>query len=360
VNDVSEEDEQRLLRLAADTLLGLNYNPWHFGDSVAFEAMIVASDALVDVQYSAFAHGFARSWIASHGDFHALDCTAPGLAMCRLYEITGDPKLKTALVQLGEYLRARRTVEGIFVTWERAPLVMPYGPVPPSAEDSALLEDPGAGVFLDCLHFDPPFFASLCRITGLADWADAAVAQAKAYIRVLQDRDSGLFHHFLLEKTLRRYAPGWGRGQGWALLGLLDVLESCPESSGLDEIRQAAEMLCNTMVRWQREDGHWWALVDDPLSGPETSTAAFMAVGLRRAQELGVGAGTALETAAERAAAATIRATDESGILTGVSAEVWASTSTDHYRHVPRNFLVPWGQGPLTLALASQLRSERQ
>jgi unsaturated rhamnogalacturonyl hydrolase len=41
-------------------------------------------------------------------------------------------------------------------------------------------------------------------------------------VRVLQD-ESGLFWHFWLERTQARYGFAWSRGQGWALLGLLDL-----------------------------------------------------------------------------------------------------------------------------------------
>jgi unsaturated rhamnogalacturonyl hydrolase len=50
-------------------------------------------------------------------------------------------------------------------------------------------------------------------------------------VRLLQD-GSGLFWHFFLERTGRPYGRAWGRGQGWALLGLLDLLEHVPSGAG--------------------------------------------------------------------------------------------------------------------------------
>ncbi|MEJ7901521.1 MAG: DUF4192 family protein, partial [Thermomicrobiales bacterium] len=48
---------------------------------------------------------------------------------------------------------------------------------------------------------------------------------------------------------------------------------------------------------------------------------------------------------------------DERGYLTNVTEAVMASTRKSHYAHTPRGFFVPWGQGPLALAIceAAQL-----
>ena len=79
-----------------------------------------------------------------------------------------------------------------------------------------------------------------------------------------------------------------------------------------------------------------------------------MAAGFLRAARTGV-AGDAARIAAERALQAALTSTDEHGILKGVSAAVNACTLPSHYAHVPRGFNVPWGEGPLALALAERL-----
>lgn len=46
---------------------------------------------------------------------------------------------------------------------------------------------------------------------------------------------------------------------------------------------------------------------------------------------------------------------DADGNLQGVSAAVYAALVQEHYWHVPRGYIVPWGQGPvLTAVLARQ------
>jgi unsaturated rhamnogalacturonyl hydrolase len=345
--------ERARLGRAADRLVAHPFQAWFYGDSIGFEGLLAASELLGEARYSDFVHGFLRGWAARDRPFRQDDNTAPGHVLCAVAERTGDAHLRAAAVRLAEHLAGRRRIEGVSVTFEdaRRSLREPYGPVRPSADDLALVASPGAGIYIDCLHFDPPFLAHLARLTGDRVWAERAVGEALGYGRLLGDPATGLYRHFWLERTGRAYGPGWGRGQGWALLGLLDVIELTDDGlAGRAEVAAAARSLGEAMLRLQRPDGSWPAVVDRPDSGDETSTAAFMAAGFRRGIELGVLDAARFGPAATLAWAATWRAVDGDGLLTGVSAAVYSSTVADHYAHVPRGFDVPWGQGPLLVA----------
>lgn len=352
--------DQTRERAVAESLLGLSYETWAFGESIAFEALLEASHALGDRRYAAFAHGWMRSWATRAQPYRRLDCTAPGLAMVHAADLFDDGQLRTAAAQLADYLLTRPRIGGVFSTWDHAPLRQPWGPKQLGPREAVLLADPPAGVFVDCLHFDPPFFTALGVATGVERYWREGLAQAEGYISLLQT-DAGLFDHFVLDGESGTFGPGWGRGQGWALLGLLDVVaaaERLPLDSETDDaiarVCDAAERLIRAMRGWQRADGHWPAVVTEPSAPTESSTAAFMAVGMRRALELGVidaqeRAGVA--ASAESARRAVMAALDPDGTLLDVSAAVWASTEPSHYVHAPRGFLVPWGQGPALLAL---------
>ncbi len=348
--------EQHLARVA-DSLLGLRYEAWTFGDSIAFEGMLAASRELEDDRWLAFARGFVRAWAVGPRPYVRLDCTAPGLAMVEIAERTDDAVVAEAAVRLADYLVSRPRIGPLFATWEHSPLQHPYGPDQLPPDQVRLLASPPPGAFIDCLHFDPPFFVALGGYVGREDLVAEGVRQAEGYIELLQ-REGGTFDHFVLQGSGTTYGPGWGRGQGWALLGLLDVLEHLPSGHGsVGSLSAAAARLIEAMRRTQRPDGHWDAIVGDAGSGDETSTAAFMADGFRRALRLGVVDDTETDLAADRALAAALASTTQAGILQGVSAAVNACTLPSHYSHVPRGFVVPWGQGPLAAALAERLRS---
>jgi len=343
-----------LLEKAAPQLLELEYETWNFGDSTGFEGMIRAADALDSKNLRDFAYGWFRSWATRAQPYKRLDCTAPGLAIVLTAEREKNQGLLDAALGLAEYLTSRRKLGVVYETWERSPLMAAYGGEDMPPEEQVILDSPPGGFFVDCLHFDPPFFAALARVTSNQRWKAESLEQAQGYIQALQ-KPSGIFDHFVLDGSLERtYGPGWGRGQGWALLGLLDVVEQLNLPSN-HMVSVAAVKLIDAMVGLQSEDGSWPVVITDPDSGDEPSTAAFMAAGFFRAHRLGLVSGESYLDAARRALESVMEQVDSEGLLSGVSRAVMACTRPSHYAHVPRGFNVPWGQGPLVLALCEAL-----
>lgn len=349
----------------ADALLGLGFRTWDFGDSVAFEAMLAATEVLGHDRWGRFAQGYGRAWATRAEPYVRLDCTVPGRALVRVAQRYDDPQLLQRLLDLAGYLVSRPQLSGVFETWQRSPLLAPYSRVPLGEEHAALLRDPPPGVFLDCLHFDPPFLLALGRALGRDDLVDTAVAQALGYVELLQQPD-GLFDHFVLAGVDGSFGPGWGRGQGWAALGLLEVLEDLDGYAGplpddaRDRLTTSARLLLEQMVRLQRDDGHWFAVVTEPASGDEYSTAGFMAWALQLGLALSVVVGEPAEQALRRARGAVLSSLDAQGQLREVSAAVYASTEPTHYWRVPRGYVVPWGQGPALLGLLASVPGEQK
>jgi unsaturated rhamnogalacturonyl hydrolase len=340
------------LRAAAELLIAYPFRVWHYGESTGVEGLVRAARLLGEPRYEAWVLGLLRGWAARRRPFAEIDNTLPGKVLCELAARHDDELLTEAALDAAEHLTARRTLRSVALPFERAPLREPFGGGALGAADLDLLEEPGPGVFVDPLHFDPPFLVRLGRMTGARELVDAGAEQALALTELLQD-ESGLFWHFFLERSGERYGLGWGRGQGWALLGLVDVLEALPPDhlARLPLLRKF-ERLVAALCDAQRDDGGWDAVVGDPESGDESSTAAFVVAGVGGAVAAGVLPRDRLE-AAGRAWSYTAARVRQDGVLEGVSANVFACTVASHYHHVPRGAVVPWGQGPLLLAAAA-------
>lgn len=355
---VGRDDVQARVRAVADALCRYPFSIWHYGDSVGFEGLLAAGDLLADGRYEGYVHGAIKAWIPRAEPFRELDNTAPGHAICLAFERTRDDRILPAAERLARFLMQRPMLQGCFVAFATAPLREPYGGATLPADEQELLQAPGPGVFVDCLHFDPPFLVHLGKLLGKPELVECGASQAVAMIDLLQDPTTGVFAHFALARTGSTYGQGWSRGQGWALLGLLDVLEHLPaDHRHAARIRDAAAHLGSALVETQDRSGHWPALVQEPDVFLETSAAFFFADGLCR----GVATGLFPENwlaPARRAFGAGLSAVRPDGSIDGVSAAVWACTALGHYRAVPTGFQVPWGHGPFLLAARALRRVE--
>lgn len=345
VSDVAE-------RLGAHPFKG-----WFYGDSIGFEGLIAAADILSDSKWVNFSQGFFRAWATRMEPFQPDDNTAPGHVMCDIIERTGDKILKEAVLGLAAHLRGRRKHGSVSVTFEDTlrSLRQPYGGILLSAAQQEQMKDPGPGIWLDCMHFDPPFFAHLSRVDPDGDWAETAVSEILGYKDLLFDDATGLYRHYWLEKTGQSGIDGWGRGQGWALLGLLDVAHYVPDdTAGIELVKAEGLALGRRMLDYQLDDGNWHCMVHEERSGPESSTAAFMATAFYRGIAAELLPEAEFREPADRAFQAMLANLDENGNLMGVSAAVMSALVEEHYWHVPLDRIVPWGQGPVLTAIAAR------
>ncbi|WP_426518727.1 glycoside hydrolase family 88 protein [Diaminobutyricibacter sp. McL0618] len=187
-------------------------------------------------------------------------------------------------------------------------------------------------IWVDCMHTDGPGLAAL----GLEA---NAVSSAEEVAAVLQD-DSGLFSHAYDIVAGRANGVHWGRGQGWALHGLVLGGSSQGLTDRLDRLLLAMASL--------EVDGQWRTVVDDASAPVEASVSAIMASGILLGVSQGRVSGDWLPMA-RRALIAAANATDADGGL-NVSEATPASVHADYLTRASGIF--PWGQGPLLLALA--------
>lgn len=349
---------------AADLLIPYPWKVWFWGDSIGLEGLLDASELTRNPKYAGFVHGLLKGWVAREGQRSEFDYTAPGVALLRISEATGDSRLLEAAMRHAEYMAAfRKTARGAYVRYENTAIELPPELPPGHPDYQAAKADPERGsdggpcVFADCVHFDGPFFAKLYQVTGRDEFRKLALQNILPQIDLLFDPSEDLFHHFWMEKTESKNGVLWGRGNGWALLGLAHTLEHLPdEDAGAVRILDVLRRVARHLADLQDDSGGWHTVLDDPTSYVETSVAAFVVDGFSMAICRGWLDESALRPVVESAMRFLLANVEATGLLAGVSYETFPSTRAEHYRKMPRGAMVPWGQGPLLTALRSYAR----
>jgi unsaturated rhamnogalacturonyl hydrolase len=103
------------------------------------------------------------------------------------------------------------------------------------------------------------------RATGDKKYLERAAKTMVAYLDKLQ-QPNGLFFH----------APDaqffWGRGNGWQAAGMTELLLSLPKDHPLrPRIVKGYNLMMESLLKYQSDDGLWRQLLDDPASWVETS-----------------------------------------------------------------------------------------
>jgi unsaturated rhamnogalacturonyl hydrolase len=357
----------KLAAEAADLLLSYPWKFWFWGDSIGFEGLLDAGELTRQEKYLAFVYGAFKAWLARDRVPSEFEYTAPGVALLRVYEKTGDPALLDAARKHAEFMAGfRQTDSGAYVRYENAAIELPPE-LPTDHPDSKAMKaksvpvsDGGPCVFVDSMHFDGPFFAKLHQTTGEEQYRRLALANICSQIDLLYDPQEELLHHFWMERTKARNGVLWGRGNGWGLLGLVETLEYLPADDPEGQaLGNVLRKILARMARLQDPQGGWHTVLNDPTSYIEPSIAAFMVHVLSRSIEHGWVDADSFYPVLESAMSSMLASVLPGGLLDGVSYETFPSTRAEHYRHMPRGAMVPWGQGPLLAALWAYTRLQQ-
>jgi unsaturated rhamnogalacturonyl hydrolase len=321
------------LRNVADVTMRWNYRVWGFGEAIALRGLLRASDRLGDPTGFGFVHGLLRSWLGRGVARSNEDHVGAGRELVELYRRTGDAAL----------LEAARRLAALNASF----------PAGPGGARYHRTDTPGWRwqIWVDCMDVDGPFLAELGHATGDASYFDQAADELLGYARTLQV-PNGLLHHGF-ERDIGRNGALWARGNGWALMGLVDTLVRLPrEHRDWAELQQRTTKLAEALADTQDESGLWHTIVDQPETYLESTLATMSAYALREAIDHGLLAGEAIVNVERRARAAMHAQLDPDGSLRLVSDATPVGADATY---ATRPFGVfPWGQGPLLLALCQE------
>lgn len=275
--------------------------PRHWGDGILVLGLLEAADALGDDRY---AEG-ARRWLDAQlaegvnlADGATWDWGALPLPALALYRRTGEDRYLTLARDVSEHITisARRTADGAVVT---------------HAGRSQL--------WVDSMYFTAPALVRTAAAVGDLRYVNEATREIELHARHLLEPSTGLFHHMWDEESDERSPCPWARGNAWAALATLDVLDALPGDH--PQRRPLADMFRRQMeavLRLQDASGLWHTVLDRPDSYLETSCAAMFALAIVGGVHAGLlGGGLA---AARRAWDGVQAQVTPEGRVTGVSA----------------------------------------
>jgi len=201
-------------------------------------------------------------------------------------------------------------------------------------------------VWDDTLAMSAPLMARAAGLLDRPELLDDAADQVLLHADRLQDRD-GIWYHGWNARTGDHMSGGhWARGNGWAALATVEVLDALPPGHpDAPALLAVLSGQLHGLAAVQHADGLWHTIVRRPDFYLETSGSAAIAAALLAAPLADGDATAALRRAGRRARAAAYARVAQDGAVTGVSAGTGVAPSLEVYNQVPNDAIRPYGQG---------------
>lgn len=207
-------------------------------------------------------------------------------------------------------------------------------------------------ILIDTIGMICPMLARLGRITGRDRYREIALMQLERFLDRSIDAETGWpWHGYRRVSGERLGLPGWGRGLGWLVLGMVDTTLEVSNTSESEKWFDITRSWILRLYECQTADGNWPWLLTDINSRCDTSVTAMLGYSACRFHSHELGRSDAAKLMFERAFLAIESMTDARGRVQGSSGEAlgWGEYSRKFCNNL-------WVQGP---AVALQLlRSE--
>ena len=323
---------KRLIQKVVARTMKLNFRMWRFGEAIALRGLLSASRVTGDPEPLGYSLALLRAYVAGGVAKSNLEHVAPATELLSAYTLTGEPG----------FLEATRKLADM------------HGSFPTNKFGARLHRSdlPGWGrqIWVDCMDMDPPFLARLGSITGEETYFRQATEEILCYARLLQDPQSGLFYHGF-EESCGQNGQLWARGNGWALMGLVETLKLLPKlDSHQSELTRRLIAQCRGLAQYQHPEGLWHTVLPHSETYQESTLATMAAWALREAFSAGILDEAEFGAMERKAREAVMRLIAEDGSLELVSD---ATPVGEMKMYATRPFgIFPWGQGALLLMMA--------
>lgn len=263
-----------------------NYH-WRWTDAALLNTMMKQYDGASGEQKAIYLNyvktAMERTWHVANGKTPNSVASAMGLAF--LYRVTGEEKYKVKAEKVyADYLKIRRTKEG-------------------AVSHLMLFTE----LWDDTIFMIGQFLLEMYRATGDEKYLNEFMKQLRLHREKLQVPEYGLWVHGWdsdnkthctfcsqmnwADKTTRRSAEMWGRGNGWIVVTLSDALQTVPRNHAYwNELAgYLKEMIVHLPELQDKKTGHWFQLPvrnTDAANWIESSCTAMFAYGIHNALQL--------------------------------------------------------------------------
>ncbi len=327
------------------------FNDWTYSMGVVLAGMLHVTEVTGDKTYAAYAiRNF--DFIFDHIDYFRRqakefgpqargyrrliemreldDCGAIGAALLKAYGVKPDPRYREAIALVDEHVgkKQMRLADGT--------LARPR-PVP-------------VALWIDDAYMSIPFLAQMGRFTGERRYFDDAARQVTGMSQRMFDARVGLYDHSWFENAPVDGRFFWGRGAGWMLMAMAELLSVMPadhpdRAKVLDQFARSVQ----GVAAMQGGTGMWHQLVDKPDSYLESSATAMYTFAIAR----GVNRGwisPAYAPVAQTGWRALEQRVRPDGQIEGICVGTTAAYDMVYYYNRPTSLEAMQGYGPALMA----------
>jgi rhamnogalacturonyl hydrolase YesR len=252
------DDPASLVGKVTRAMLAMQRRAWEQGTAAQALLEQGQTDLVVLLAKDALVNQAKDGRLGLNGDKGPVcDPASNGEPVLFAYKVTGEAAFKTAADRMLEFLlyKAPRTRKGLLYHNHIENMI-----------------------WVDAFYMAPPFLA-------VAGHPGEAVKQVEGYRETLRDAEKGAFYH-MWDEDRQRFERKllWGVGNGWAAAGMTRVIRALPDGMRGDRERIAGYVreLLDGCLKFQRTDGLFHDVLDDPATFVETNAAQMFAYAIYR------------------------------------------------------------------------------
>lgn len=134
----------------------------------------------------------------------------------------------------------------------------------------------GLGLQIDDLYMISPYWCRKSELLNDDKWLERAIDESLIYFDYLWDDEDKLMHCLWLGKDQAPYGLYWGRGNGWYIMAITDLLSFVPnDHEKRDELLKDYRMFMEGIISRQGKNGLWHQIIDHPETYEETSSSGM-------------------------------------------------------------------------------------